>query len=103
MAIVARQREAMPILIVELRMIGAIIISGTARFRPKQSVLGDAFRSQHPVMKLPSALQLVQALGAEMGEVPHDASASARSKARTASFTAISGGSKGRGIRGEAG
>src|SRR5215472_2461887 len=32
-AIVARQREAMPILVVELGMICAIIIAGPARFR----------------------------------------------------------------------
>lgn len=69
MAIVARQCEAMPILIIELRMIRAIIISRPSRFRPEQSVLGDAFRGQHTVMKLPCPLQLVQVFGAEMGEI----------------------------------
>ena len=69
MAIVARQCEAMPILIIELWMVGAIIISRPSRFRPEQSVLSDAFRSQNPVMKLPCPLELVQIFGAEMSEI----------------------------------
>ena len=50
-------------------MIRAIIISRPPRFRPEQRVLGDAFRSQHPVMKLPCPLELVQIFGAEMSEI----------------------------------
>src|SRR5215469_8300605 len=48
--IVARQGEAMPILVVQLRMIRAVVITGPPRFRPEQGVLRHAFRGQDAVL-----------------------------------------------------
>ena len=56
---VAGQGEAMPIFVVQLRMIRPIIVSRPPRFRPEQGVLRDTFRGQGPVLELPCALKLV--------------------------------------------
>ena len=67
--IVAGQGEAMPIFVVQLRMIGAVVISGPPRFRPEQRVLHHSLRGQNPVVKLPRPLKLVKVFGAEINEV----------------------------------
>ena len=65
--IVAGQGEAMPIGVIQLRMIGPVVIPRPPRFLPEQGVLGHTLRSQDPVLKLPRPHQLVQAVGPEMG------------------------------------
>src|SRR5215467_6723469 len=67
--VVAGQGEAVPILVVQLRMIRPVIVSRPPRFRPEQGVLRDTLRGQDPVFKLPCALKLVKILGPEMGEI----------------------------------
>src|SRR5262249_35715028 len=67
--VVAGQGEAMPIFVVQLRMIRPIIVSRPPRFSPEQGMLRDAFRGQDPVFKLPCALKLVKVFGPEMGEI----------------------------------
>src|SRR6266576_1435894 len=69
LAIVAGEREAMPIVIIEPRMVGPVVIARPARFRPEQRVLRDAFRGQHPMLKLPGTLELVQIFGAQMRKI----------------------------------
>ena len=64
--VVTGKREAMPILVVQLGVICAVVISRPARFFAKQRVLGHAFRGQDTMLKLPAALQLMQIFGAKM-------------------------------------
>src|SRR4029078_10793715 len=68
-AIVAGEGEAVPILVVELRMVRPVVISGPPRLLPEKRVLRNAFRGENAVMKLPRTLQLVQVLSAEMFQV----------------------------------
>ena len=63
--IVAREGEAVPLGVVQCRMIGPIVVSRPARFRPEHRVMGHGLRGQDPVVKLPRPLKLVQVFGPE--------------------------------------
>ena len=64
--VVLRSGENVPVGIIELLMISAIVVTGPPRFFPEQCVLRHCFRSQNTMLKFPCALQLVQAVGADV-------------------------------------
>src|SRR6476469_10078946 len=47
-------------------MISAIVVTGPPRLFPEQCVLRHCFRSQDTMLKFPCALQLMQAVGANV-------------------------------------
>src|SRR6266496_1437007 len=69
LTVVARQREAVPVLVVELHVIAAVVVARPTRFLAEQRVLGDGLRGEQPVVELPRALELVQVFGAHVAHV----------------------------------
>src|SRR5215469_18568375 len=57
--IVARKRKTMPILVIQFRVIGPVIISRPTRFLSEQRVLHYAFGRQGAVLQFPASLQLM--------------------------------------------
>lgn len=64
--IVFRTGENVPLGVVQLRMIGAVIVTGPPGFTPEQRVSGHCFRSEDLVMELPGSLKLMKVLGPEI-------------------------------------
>ena len=61
--IVAGQGEAVPVGVIQLRMIGPVVISRPPRFCPEHRVMRYRLRGQDPVVQLPRPLKLVEVLG----------------------------------------
>ncbi len=66
---VARQGKAVPVGVIQLRMIGSIVIAQPPRFLSEHHVLRDAFQGQDPVVEFPRPHELVKVFGSEMVEV----------------------------------
>ena len=61
--------EHMPVRVIQLRVVGAIIVTRPSGLLAKQRMPGHRLRSPDPVMEFSGLLELVQVLGPEMLEV----------------------------------
>src|SRR3954468_13213780 len=69
LAVVAREGEAVPVLVVELGMIAAVVVARPACFFPEHGVARHGLRRDQAMVQLPYALELMQVLGAHVAHV----------------------------------
>src|SRR4051812_611506 len=69
LAVVAREGEAVPVLVIQPRMVAAVVVARPACFFAEHGVARHGLRSDQAMVQLPHALQLVQVLGGHVAHV----------------------------------
>ena len=67
--VVARDGEAVPVGVVQLRVVGPVVVARPPRLGAEHRMVGHRLRCQDPMVELPRPLKLVEVLGGEVVQV----------------------------------